>query len=113
MIAKWNGSQYGSQNGNSSYTDMWGLSTVQSKINSMPAWYVPSREEWATFGGELGITSENYGNMSLRNIYWSSSIANEWATWGATYHTSNITGCNMVQWNPSKENVWVRLGTTF
>ena len=58
MIAKWNGSLYGSQNGNSSYPDMWGLSAVNSRTwNGSSGWYIPSRDEWAAFAGQLGITS--------------------------------------------------------
>ena len=50
MISKWNSSAYGSQN-NGSYTDMWGLSAVQSGTwNGSTGWYVPSRGEWAAFG---------------------------------------------------------------
>ena len=36
-------------------------------------WSVPTRNELATFGGELGITTSNYSGYGLKAIYWSSS----------------------------------------
>ena len=67
MISKWNSSAYGSQN-NGSYTDMWGISAVQSGTwNGSTGWYVPSRGEWAAFASQLGITDDNYENYGLSN----------------------------------------------
>ena len=40
------------------------------------AWKNPSRFEWAAFGGQLGITSDNYNEHGLSIIYWSSSPLN-------------------------------------
>ena len=74
MIAKWNSSEYGSQTTSGSYTDMWGLSAVQSGTwNGSSGWYIPSREEWSAFGDQLGITSSNYEDKGLSSWYWSSS----------------------------------------
>ena len=36
-------------------------------------WRVPTRNELAAFGGELGITTSNYSGYGLKACYWSSS----------------------------------------
>ena len=36
-------------------------------------WRVPTRNEWAAFGGELGITTSNYSGYGLEVVYWTSS----------------------------------------
>ncbi len=69
MISKWNAPAYGDQDNCSNHKDMWGQ--IQEKVNN--GWFVPSRAEWAAFGGELGMTSSNYGNFGLSHCYWSSS----------------------------------------
>ena len=107
MIAKWNSSAYGSQNGASSNPDMWGLSAVQSKINENPAWYVPSREEWAAFGDQLGITQSNYENKELSSCCWSSSQHNTDSMPYANFEYGSMV--NGVAYG----NNYVRLGATF
>ena len=107
MIAKWNSSAYGAQNDNSSYDDMWGLSTVQSKINANPAWYVPSQEEWAAFGDQLGITQSNYGNKGLSNWYWLSSQNSNRGAWVARFYDGYMETYIVNDTN------YVRLGATF
>lgn len=69
MINKWNNKAYGKQNARDGYKDIW--SVVQDKINQ--GWFVPSRTEWAAFGGELGVTGTNYLSFGLSSWYWSSS----------------------------------------
>ena len=69
MITKWNAKAYGNQDKCSSHKDMWGQ--IKKEVNN--GWFVPSRAEWSAFGGELGITSNNYGDFGLYNYYWSSS----------------------------------------
>ena len=49
---------------------MWGL--IQNEVEK--GWFVPSSEEWAAFGGELGITDSNYINFRLSDSYWASSL---------------------------------------
>ena len=44
-------------------------------------WRVPTRNEWAAFAGQLGITGSNYGGYGLESIYWSSSV---WSPFGST-----------------------------
>ena len=107
MIAKWNSSAYGAQNDNSSYDDMWGLSTVQSKINANPAWYVPSKEEWSAFGSQLGITSSNYGNKGLSYLCWSSSQDDTSNAWLANFYSGYMASLRV-----NGDN-YVRLGATF
>ena len=36
-------------------------------------WRVPTNNEWAAFGGQLGITTSNYSGYGLKATYWSSS----------------------------------------
>ena len=69
MIAKWNARAYGEQNTNSDHNDIWGQ--IQKQADR--GWYVPSREEWAAFGANLGINKSSYPGTGLSNWYWSSS----------------------------------------
>ena len=108
MIAKWNSSAYGSQNSD----DMWRLSTVQSKIKEEPAWYVPSRSEWAAFGGQLGITRLNYSDKGLNNWYWSSSQRNQGYVW-ITDINGGYVYYNKVNGSVNNHGHYVRLGATF
>ena len=109
MIAKWNSSAYGSQNGDSNYPDMWGLSAVQSGTwNGSSGWYVPSREEWAAFGGQLGITTSNYGNKGLSVWCWSSSQYDTYNAWYADFGNGYMGNSNVYDYGHC-----VRLGATF
>ena len=53
--------------------DMWGL--IEEEVAD--GWFVPSKSEWAAFGGEVlelnNITSSNYDNYGLSSWCWSSS----------------------------------------
>ena len=108
MIAKWNSSGYGSQNGNSSRPDMWGLSAVNSRTwNGSSGWYIPSRDEWAAFAGELDIDSGNYSNHGLSSNYWSSSQYSAHSAWYAGFSRGNFYNYFVT------DDFSVRLGTTF
>ena len=108
MITKWNNRGYGAQNDNSSYDDMWGLSAVQSGTwNGSSGWYVPSRGEWAAFGGELGITTSNYSSKGLSYYYWSSSQYTTNYAWCASFSLGYMDR------NSVDGTTYVRLGTTF
>ena len=108
MIAKWNSSGYGSQNGNSSIPDMWGLSAVNSRTwNGSSGWYIPSRDEWAAFAGELDIDRGNYSNYGLSSNYWSSSQYSTTSAWHANFNSGYFSG------NTVNYSNYVRLGTTF
>ena len=53
--------------------DMWGL--IGDEVAD--GWFVPSKSEWAAFGGEVlepnNITSSNFGDYGLSSWCWSSS----------------------------------------
>ena len=109
MRAKWNSSAYGSQNGNSSNTDMWGLSTVQSgNWNGSNGWYVLSRGEWAAFGDTFNITNSNYSNYGLSYCYWSSSQSSRHNAWGTHFSYGRMSDNGLIDNFDA-----VRLGTTF
>ena len=82
MIAKWNASDYGPQNDNENYKDMWGA--IQSEVEE--GWFVPSMSEWVAFGGNLNITKDNYVNHNLSAWYWSSSQYTAYNAWGADFN---------------------------
>ena len=65
VMNKWTSSSWGAQNSR----DMCGA--IQNQVNE--GWFVPSKSEWAAFGGNLGITTSNYSNYGLKSWYWSSS----------------------------------------
>ena len=70
MIASWNAEEYGAQNDNSTYDDMWGV--IQDEVAD--GWFVPSKSEWSAFGVAFGITSSNYSStFGLSSYSWSSS----------------------------------------
>lgn len=104
MITKWNASGYGNQNGNKSYDDMWGV--IQTEVEK--GWFVPSKDEWSAFAGELGITKSNYDEFGLgRSYYWSSSQSNTDKAWYAIFNNGYMLP-NELNWN-----CCVRLSSTF
>lgn len=73
-IEKWNTLAYGTQNGGSSATDMWGIIQYKAK----EGWFVPSRAEWAAFGSYLNTSNARtdtnyYENYGLSRFYLSSA----------------------------------------
>ena len=104
MIASWNAEEYGAQNANSTYDDMWGV--IQDEVDD--GWFVPSKSEWAAFGAAFEITSSNFSNTyGLSNYCWSSS---QIATHGAYLATFNN---GLIFRNDVSRNCSVRLATTF
>ena len=104
MISKWNAKKYGEQDQCSSgHKDMWGQ--IQEKVNN--GWFVPSRAEWSAFGGELGITSSNYGNFGLSNSYWSSSQGSACSAWCADFDYGCMSNIYVNGYD------YVRLSATF
>ena len=71
-------------------------------------WRVPTKIEWAAFGGELGITTSNYSGYGLKATYWSSS-ASIISNYGyyVSFSTGNIDLGNYIVHYP------VRLARTF
>ena len=108
MIAKWNSGAYGPIN-DGKYTDMWGLSAVQSGTwNGSSGWYVPSRGEWGAFADQLGITKSNYANKGLAGSYWSSSHIITSMAWSANFDYGYMFSDNLYGYSNK-----VRLGATF
>ena len=94
------------QSGSSSY--LWGLSAVQSGTwNGSSGWYVPSKEEWAAFGDQLGITSSNYENKGLSDWCWSSSQFTNRGAWRANFNNGYMLSISVNSYT------YVRLGVTF
>lgn len=103
MINKWNAQAYGKQNARDGYKDIW--SAVQDKINQ--GWFVPSRAEWAAFGGELGVTGTNYLSFGLSSWFWSSSQSSS----SSAYFAYFANGC--IRDGAVRSNGCVRLASTF
>ena len=104
MIASWNAEEYGVQNDNSTYDDMWGV--IQNEVDD--GWFVPSKSEWSAFGSAFGITRSNYSSKyGLSNYYWSSS------QYGTTYAYYEFFIQAFIYINNVNINYCVRLATTF
>ena len=86
MIASWNAEEYGAQNDNSTYDDMWGV--IQDEVAR--GWFVPSKSEWAAFGAAFEITSSNYSTFGLSIYYWSSSQYDTYYAYYASFRSGNI-----------------------
>ena len=99
MIEKWNKEDYGAQDSD----DMWSL--IQKQVDD--GWFIPSRQEWASFAGQLGITKSNYSSKGLSGWYWSSSQYNT--------NLASIIGLSngSVDTNYVNNNYCVRLAATF
>ena len=65
---------------------MWGL--IKTEVSK--GWFVPSRGEWAAFGGELGINKTNYEDKGLSIGYWSSSQSNAHSAYGANFDDGSM-----------------------
>ena len=112
MISAWNNSTYGSQNGKSDYTDMWGV--IQTQANN--GWFVPSRAEWAAFGDAINLTEgkasssqteTNYSSYNLSFAYWSSSLFNSQYVYCPDFSNGYMYGWTFAHY------VNVRLATTY
>ena len=108
MITKWNNTDFGSKNGNSSYPDVWGI--VQTKYNQ--GWFVPSKDEWSAFAAYLkenkGLTTSNYNStFRLSYYYWSSSQSSATYAWSANFRYGYCLS------NSVDSSYYVRLATTF
>ena len=116
MITKWNEAGYGSKDtsggiheGSNECKDLWGQ--IQNKVDA--GWFIPSREELATFAGELNMQRVNsasryyFANLGLGSVYWSSSQYNEYSVWAANF----ANGYMYSEGVPSA--ICVRLSTTF
>ena len=103
MIAKWNASDYGPQDDNDTYKDMWGV--IQEEVEK--GWFVPSRAEWAAFGSNLNITKDDYVDYNLSDVYWSSSQSNTDSAWIAHFGGGCLYNFGV------RSHEYVRLSATF
>lgn len=108
MISKWNEKAYGDQDKCSNHKDMWGQ--IQKEVKN--GWFVPSRAEWAAFGGELGISKDSsnekyYRNFGISDYYWSSS------QYDANWAWNTLFGFGHVNCNKVNNHDFVRLSATF
>ena len=103
MIAKWNASDYGPQDDNDTYKDMWGV--IQEEVEK--GWFVPSRAEWAAFGSNLNITKDDYADYNLYICYWSSSQDFANGAWLAYFYGGYLSGDGVIN------GEYVRLSATF
>ncbi len=104
MIASWNAEEYGVQNDNSTYDDMWGV--IQNEVDD--GWFVPSKSEWSAFGSAFGITSSNYSSKyGLSSYYWSSSQRDSSLAYYEYFNRGYINSSRVSIYN------YVRLATTF
>ena len=103
MIAKWNASDYGPQDDNENYKDMWGA--IQEEVEE--GWFVPSISEWCAFGDNLNITEDNYVNYDLSDWYWSSSQGGTYGAWSINFNFGYMSIYSV------RSNDSVRLSATF
>lgn len=105
MIKKWNSKTYGKQNTNDTYNDAW--SKIQTEVNN--GLFVPSREEWAAFAGQLGLTKSNYSAKGIPEpgCYWTSSQSDVHLVYGIHFHVGRIDA------NDTGHVMVIRLATTF
>ena len=104
MIASWNAEEYGAQNDNSTYDDIWGV--IQDEVAR--GWFVPSKSEWSAFGAAFEITSSNYSSTyGLSYYYWSSLQYGTLYAYTANFYTGDIYISTVNSYT------CVRLATTF
>ena len=72
-------------------------------------WRVPTRNEWAAFGGELGITTSNYSGYGLEVVYWTSSADSGIYGYYANFSVRRIINSH----NGDYDSCPVRLARTF
>ena len=87
--------------------DMWGL--IGDEVAD--GWFVPSKSEWAAFGGEVlepnNITSSNYDDYGLSLYCWSSSQDTTYNAYDANFGNGYIGNASVNNYD------YVRLATTF
>ena len=101
------------------YVDDWDSKDIWNNIKDKVAkgWFVPSKEEWAAFAGELkiGQTSsddKNYSKLGLRGYYWSSSqVPFSYGVYDGAWIANFDRGG--MSYNSVRGRDYVRLGTTF
>mgnify|MGYP004508432465 CR=1 FL=1 len=106
MIEKWNNGTSGTTPyGVPNDKDLWKY--IQNDVTGK-RWFIPSKAEWSAFGGELGITKDNYSTKGLRGWYWTSSQCKNITSWMASF----IAGY-MTDFLVNQDGISVRLSTIF
>ena len=111
MITKWNEEAYGTKNGGSSYKDIWNIFKNTNNTTGIvdgTKWFVPSIGEWVVFGGNLGITGNNYANSGLSDYYWSASQCDTGNAYDENFYYGYIPNCDGVD-----SSNYFRLSATF
>ena len=111
MITKWNEEAYGTKNGGSSYKDIWNIFKNTNNTTGIvdgTKWFVPSIGEWVVFGGNLGITGNNYANSGLSDYYWSASQCDTGNAYDENFYYGYIPNCYGVD-----SSNYFRLSATF
>ena len=125
MVAEWNkgaSGKYGAQHKD----DLWGIiqgktvddkgniTTDETKNYVSKGWFVPSTEEWATFGDmaftKMEVKTDNYTKYGLKEGYWTSSVLHGSDMLSA--HVAYFDGYGMSNSYLAYNN-YVRLSTTF
>ena len=57
----------------SDYNNSTTYDFIDAKSITSGDWSTPTKENWSTFAGQLGITTSNYSEYGLKGEYWSSS----------------------------------------
>ena len=87
---KWKDTNNGNQNIITDGNDIW-LKLSNDKKVTEGKWFLPSKDEWVAYAGELGITCGTEGNRKdgkylLKDWYWSSSQTNNCNAWRALFY---------------------------
>ena len=91
----------------SDYNNSATYTFTNAKSITSGEWRVPTKIEWAAFGGELGITTSNYSGYGLKAIYWSSSANGNNGGYYVSFRAGKIVGGIIISPFP------VRLARTF
>ena len=78
----------------SDYNNSATYTFTNAKSITSGEWRVPTKIEWAAFGGELGITTSNYSGYGLKATYWSSSANNNNNGYYVSFSTGKIDNDN-------------------
>ena len=91
----------------SDYNNSATYTFTNAKSITSGEWRVPTKIEWAAFGGELCITTSNYSGYGLKATYWSSSAI------GISHGYYVSFGNGKIDFDFSSRQYLVRLARTF
>ena len=91
-----------------SSTHTWSDARYKTQTVGSVTFSLPSKMEWAAFGGQLGITNSNYSSTyGLSPWYWSSTEYDSSGAWNAYFYYGSMYVDNRT------DNSCVRLRATF